>query len=103
VVADPERLSVGLDALVENAVKNTRREDSIELSVRREDLDPPVAPWENQGGTEEREGQIDLCRGTFAIDPVPPFQLDLSAWALRRRSGNTSTGCGCGSSPRMES
>ena len=30
-----------------------------------------------------------LDRITFSIDPVAPFRLDLTAWALRRRSQNT--------------
>jgi signal transduction histidine kinase len=33
--ADPDRLAVALDALIENAVNHTRSEDSIELAVRR--------------------------------------------------------------------
>jgi len=33
--ADPDRLAVALDALIENAVNHTRPEDSIEMSVQR--------------------------------------------------------------------
>jgi len=33
--ADPDRLAVALDALIENAVNHTRPEDSIEMAVRR--------------------------------------------------------------------
>ena len=29
-----------------------------------------------------------MSRFAFSIDPVPPFRLDLTAWALRRRPGN---------------
>ena len=25
---------------------------------------------------------------TFSLDPIPPFRLDLTAWALRRRPQN---------------
>jgi len=35
VRADAERLTVALDALIENAVKHTRERDTIEVSVRR--------------------------------------------------------------------
>jgi signal transduction histidine kinase len=35
VEADPDRLSLALDALIENAVKHTREEQSIALSLRR--------------------------------------------------------------------
>jgi signal transduction histidine kinase len=37
VDADPDRLALALDALIENAVKHTRPEDSITMSVRRDD------------------------------------------------------------------
>ena len=35
VLADADRLSVALDALIENAVKHTQPDDTIEVSVRR--------------------------------------------------------------------
>ena len=37
VRADPERLAVALDALIENAVNHTRERDTIEVSVHRND------------------------------------------------------------------
>jgi signal transduction histidine kinase len=37
VLADPERLAVALDALIENAVNHTREQDTIEVAVRRND------------------------------------------------------------------
>jgi signal transduction histidine kinase len=37
VFADPERLAVALDALIENAVNHTREHDTIEVSVHRND------------------------------------------------------------------
>ena len=37
VRADPERLAVALDALIENAVNHTREHDTIEVSVHRND------------------------------------------------------------------
>ncbi len=46
------------------------------------------ARWENEGGALERERPTDRCRGAFSIDPMPPFRLDLSVWALRWRPGN---------------
>jgi len=47
------------------------------------------ARWENEGGALEGEEPSDLSRGNFPISPEPPFRLDLSVWALRRRPGNT--------------
>ena len=29
-----------------------------------------------------------MARGTFELEPVPPFRLDLTAWTLRRRPDN---------------
>jgi DNA-3-methyladenine glycosylase II len=40
------------------------------------------------GGAPEGKELSDLGRGAFAINPEPPFRLDLSVWALRRRPGN---------------
>lgn len=37
VYADPERLAVALDALIENAVNHTRERDTIEVAVHRND------------------------------------------------------------------
>jgi DNA-3-methyladenine glycosylase II len=47
----------------------------------------------SEGGSENEpdahEGAPgDLFRGDFRIAPQPPFRLDLSVWALRRRPGN---------------
>jgi DNA-3-methyladenine glycosylase II len=43
--------------------------------------------WKNEDGALERESR-DQFRGAFRIDLDPPFRLDLSVWALRRRPGN---------------
>ena len=37
VVADPDRLAVAFDALIENAVQHTQEQDTIEVGVRRRD------------------------------------------------------------------
>jgi signal transduction histidine kinase len=37
VLADPDRLAVALDALIENAVKHTKEDDAIELATYRRD------------------------------------------------------------------
>jgi two-component system OmpR family sensor kinase len=37
IIADPERLAVALDALIENAVKHTQEDDAIELATYRRD------------------------------------------------------------------
>ena len=54
-----------------------------------DDLSTALARWENESGALEGGELSDLHRGTFGIDPVSPFRLDLSVWALRRRPGNT--------------
>jgi DNA-3-methyladenine glycosylase II len=51
-------------------------------------LTAPEARWENEGGALEGEEPSDLLHGDFPIVPEPPFRLDLSVWALRRRPGN---------------
>ena len=43
------------------------------------------ARWEKEGGALEGGEPSDLSRGDFSIAPEPPFRLDLSVWALRRR------------------
>jgi DNA-3-methyladenine glycosylase II len=48
-----------------------------------------VARWENEGGALERDETTDLDRRDFPIEFEPPFRLDFSVWALRRRAGNT--------------
>jgi DNA-3-methyladenine glycosylase II len=40
------------------------------------------------GGIPEGEELSGLGRRAFVINPEPPFRLDLSVWALRRRPGN---------------
>jgi DNA-3-methyladenine glycosylase II len=45
--------------------------------------------WENEGGALESDEASDLARRDFPIDLEPPFRLDFSVWALRRRAGNT--------------
>jgi DNA-3-methyladenine glycosylase II len=52
-----------------------------------EELTPAEARWENEGGAAEVAS--DPHRGAFTIDPVDPFRLDLTVWALRRRPLNT--------------
>lgn len=37
---------------------------------------------------EVRQAALDLDRLTFHVKPVPPFRLDLTVWALRRRADN---------------
>ncbi|MGH2630786.1 MAG: DNA-3-methyladenine glycosylase 2 [Actinomycetota bacterium] len=51
------------------------------------DLRAAVARWENEGGLVDDE-PIDLSGGAISIEPVLPFRLDLSVWALRRRPRN---------------
>ena len=50
-------------------------------------LSEAVQRWENEGGAAEGDRGVPL-RLDFEIHPLPPFRLDLCAWALRRRSVN---------------
>jgi DNA-3-methyladenine glycosylase II len=43
---------------------------------------------DTDGGVPEGAELSDLGRSAFEITPEPPFRLDLSVWALRRRPGN---------------
>jgi signal transduction histidine kinase len=56
VLADPERLGLAVDALLENAVKFTRADDVIELSVA------------SDGGRQVRLGVSDSGGGVSAIE-----------------------------------
>jgi len=58
------------------------------LTHGRHKLTTAEARWENEGGAEDGRDPRDPRRRTLSIKPPPPFRLDLSAWALRRRSGN---------------
>jgi DNA-3-methyladenine glycosylase II len=47
------------------------------------------ARWENEGGAVDGEQPGHLSGSDLQIDVVPPFRLDLTVWALRRRPRNT--------------
>ena len=85
VLADPERLAVALDALIENAVNHTREGDTIELGVRRHrdlrralgprlgDRDPrrgprpdlrSVRPGRQRARTPDRRVRARVCRSS---------------------------------------
>jgi DNA-3-methyladenine glycosylase II len=55
---------------------------------RERELTPAEARWENEGGADETAETTDRRPVVFGMEAVPPFRLDLSAWALRRRPGN---------------
>jgi DNA-3-methyladenine glycosylase II len=66
-----------------------RKPDHSRFAERfRDPLAAAEARWENEGGAEEGERLSDLG-SRLALDPEPPFRLDLTAWALRRRPRNT--------------
>ncbi len=52
----------------------------------------PMSVASNQtrphGGHNAFEGKTAMASLTFGLRPVPPFRLDLTAWALRRRARN---------------
>lgn len=66
-----------------------RKSDHSRVAGRLGDrLTVAEARWENEGGAEEGEKLSDLD-SRLALDPEPPFRLDLTVWALRRRPRNT--------------
>jgi DNA-3-methyladenine glycosylase II len=52
----------------------------------------PAAPRTGRegdiGDPRRDHRQLSAAPTSFMIEPVPPFRLDLTAWALRRRPGN---------------
>ncbi len=64
VDADEDRLAVALDALLENAVKHTGPEDSIELSVRREGDSAVISVVDSGSGIAEED--LDRIFDRFA-------------------------------------
>jgi signal transduction histidine kinase len=55
VRADADRLSLALDAIIENAAKHTSEEDTIELSVRRENGDAVITLTDSGEGIAEAD------------------------------------------------
>jgi DNA-3-methyladenine glycosylase II len=49
-------------------------------------LPAALSRWENEGGATEAASYRP--REVLLIHPTPPFRLDLTVWALRRRTGN---------------
>jgi signal transduction histidine kinase len=68
VYADPERLAVALDALIENAVNHTRERDTIEVAVHRNDGTAVVSVRDTGAGIAARD--LDRIFDRFArADP----------------------------------
>jgi signal transduction histidine kinase len=66
--ADPDRLAVALDALIENAVSHTRPEDSIELAVRQDAVTAVISVRDS--GTGILPADLDRIFHRFArADP----------------------------------
>jgi signal transduction histidine kinase len=63
VHADPDRLELAIDALVENAVKHTTPEDSITLSVARRDGQAVISVADTGSGVEAAD--VDRIFGRF--------------------------------------
>lgn len=51
-------------------------------------LEAELSRWENEGGADDDHNPALVSRDAFSVHPLPPFGLDLTVWALRRRSGN---------------
>ena len=64
VHADADRLTMALDALIENAVDQTKKTDKIELSARREDETVVVVVRDSGPGVPP--GEVDRIFGRFA-------------------------------------
>jgi two-component system OmpR family sensor kinase len=64
VEADPDRLALALDALIENAVKHTKPEDSIELAVRRDGATAVVSVSDSGPGIPQ--GDLERIFDRFA-------------------------------------
>jgi len=70
VKADPDRIALAMDALIENAVQHTGPEDSIELSLRRGEKDAIIAVADSGCGIDpdqidhvfDRFGRVDRDR-----------------------------------------
>ena len=58
------------------------------LVAIRDDLTRAKARWENEGGATATGEAGETWRRAFLIEPLPPFRLDVSVWALRRRPKN---------------
>jgi len=66
--ADPDRLAVALDALIENAVNHTRPEDAIEIAVRRSGATAVISVRDS--GTGISRADLDRIFHRFArADP----------------------------------
>jgi two-component system, OmpR family, sensor kinase len=64
VDGDSDRLTMALDALIENAVDQTKKTDKIELSARREDETVVIAVRDSGPGVPP--GDVDRIFGRFA-------------------------------------
>lgn len=60
VDGDRDRLTLAMEALIENAVDHTGVDDSIELSVRREGTELVLAVADSGSGIAATEGRADL-------------------------------------------
>jgi signal transduction histidine kinase len=81
VLADPDRLVVALDAILDNAVRFTRDGDPIELSVHRGDQDAGITIADSGPGIPD--GQLDTVFDRFSTpdpdrDTAHNFGLGLS-------------------------
>lgn len=81
VLADPDRLVVALDAILDNAVRFTRDGDRIELSLRRNGQQAAITIADSGPGIPQ--GQLDTVFDRFAVadphrDTAHNFGLGLS-------------------------
>src|SRR5713101_6047817 len=68
---------------------------SAHPACRQAGRSPPPAPRRRRRGAYLRQWEFNLylrvvmlLQTTFALEPTPPFRLDLTVWALRRRPHN---------------
>jgi two-component system, OmpR family, sensor kinase len=98
VLADPDRLVVALDVILDNAVRFTRDDDPIELSVHRGDQDGAITIADSGPGIPD--GQLDTVFDRFNTpdpdrDTAHNFGLGLSIVRAIAGAGDASTRHGC--------
>ncbi|HUD78516.1 MAG TPA: HAMP domain-containing sensor histidine kinase [Streptosporangiaceae bacterium] len=70
-IADPDRLGLAVDALLENAIQHTTPDDIIRLAVVRDDLDGAVSLVVQDTGTGIPASELEHVFDRFATGALP--------------------------------
>ena len=70
-IADPDRLGLAVDALLENAIQHTTPDDIIRLAVVRDDLDGTVSLIVQDTGTGIPASELEHVFDRFATGALP--------------------------------